>query len=327
MSLVSQPENDIIFSVDQSEHGSRIDQWVASQQPQFSRSYWSEQIKKGNVLLNHSTCLPKIKLKVGDIITIKPASFALCPQTTSQPQMMSLNVIYEDEHILVINKPAGLVVHPGAGNIENTLLNGLLAYHKEAENLPRAGIVHRLDKDTSGIMVVAKSLAAYHKLVQQLQERTIKREYIALVYGHLISGGHIVTEFGRHPKNRLKMAVVSSGKEAITHYAISKQYQYFTLLNVQLETGRTHQIRVHMAHLGHPLIGDPLYGQRLKLPPKHTEELKNYLRAFKRQALHAYRLTLLHPIDNQSLTWVAPIPDDLDSLIKAIEAYGDNSKA
>lgn len=319
-------EKPLVFTVAQNGHGSRIDQWLAVQLPHFSRSHWSEQIKESHILLNNTPCLPKTKIKVGDIISIHPSSVTPTTQVTNQPQEMMLDVIYEDEQILVINKPAGLVVHPGAGNMENTLLNGLLAYHQEGANLPRAGIVHRLDKDTSGIMVVAKTVTSYNNLVRQLQERTIKREYLALVYGHVISGGKIETEFGRHPKNRLKMAVLTSGKEAITYYTVLKHYDFFTFLNVKLETGRTHQIRVHMSHIGHPLVGDPLYGQRLKLPPKHSELLKSQLRTFKRQALHAHRLTLKHPINNKLLTWTAPMPDDLTSLIEEIEATIDNNQ-
>lgn len=312
------------MTVDQSGHGIRFDQWLTKIQPEFSRNHWIEQIRLGHVLLNNAPCLPKTKLKLNDQVQLLPECFLPTTQITNQPQPIDLDIIYEDAHILVINKPAGLVVHPGAGNVDNTLLNGLLNYHRESEHIPRCGIVHRLDKDTTGVMVVAKSVQAYHHLVSQLQKRLIKREYYALVYGHIISGGHIETQFGRHPKNRLKMSVVNSGKEAITDYSIVKQYHYFTLLNVQLETGRTHQIRVHMAHMGHPIVGDTLYGQRLKLPPNHTEGLKHCLQTFKRQALHAHRLSLIHPVTKAPLTLSAPIPEDLKLLTEAIEAYIDN---
>ncbi|WP_367605659.1 RluA family pseudouridine synthase [Legionella sp. W05-934-2] len=322
---MNQPDKSVSLTVDEQGHGCRIDQWIVNNQPQFSRNYWADQIKSGNVLLNDQTCLPKSKLKIDDSVFIKESCFTPKIQLDNIPQSIQLDIIYEDDQILVINKPAGLVIHPGAGNSEFTLLNGLLAYYKESANLPRAGIVHRLDKNTTGIMVIAKTLESYNSLVQQLQQRIIKREYKALVYGHIISGGCIETFYGRHPKNRLKMAVLVSGKEAITHYTVDKQFQHFTLLNVQLETGRTHQIRVHMAHIGHPIIGDTLYGYRLKLPPKHSDLVKNHLQAFKRQALHAFRLTLEHPSSKQTLTWMAPIPDDLKSLICAIEAnYNDN---
>lgn len=322
---MNQPDETMVLIVDQSGHGSRIDQWVANKQPQYSRNFWAEKIKQGLVLLNNAPCLPKTKLKIEDQVILQKECFIGSAQIENKPQDITLDVIFEDSHLLVINKPAGLVVHPGAGNIENTLLNGLLAYHKEAVTLPRAGIVHRLDKDTTGIMVVAKSLEAYNSLIQQLQQRIVKREYYALVYGHIISGGDIETHFGRHPKNRLKMAVLLAGKEAITHYSVAKQFQHFTLLSVQLETGRTHQIRVHMSHIGHPIVGDTLYGQRIKLPPKHTDLVKARLQTFKRQALHAFRLSLIHPISQQPLTWTAPMPDDLNKLIAAIEANIDNN--
>ena len=324
---MNQPDKDILFIVDDSGHGSRIDQWVASLRPEYSRNFWIENIRSGRVLLNGEPCLPKSKLKVSDTIEIQSGCFVSINQLDNQPQDMDLDILYEDDHLLVINKPAGLVVHPGAGNSDSTLLNGLLNHHKEAENLPRAGIVHRLDKDTTGLLVIAKSLIAYTDLVKQLQNRTMKREYKALVYGHIISGDCIETCFGRHPRNRLKMAVVPTGKEAITEYSVNKQFHTFTLLDVQLKTGRTHQIRVHMAHIGHPIVGDALYGKGVKIPANPDDNLKSQLQGFKRQALHAFRLSLTHPTTGEHLTWTAPMPDDLTRLIDSIEANFDNHQS
>jgi 23S rRNA pseudouridine1911/1915/1917 synthase len=230
-------------------------------------------------------------------------------------------VVYEDQHLLVINKPAGLVVHPAAGHADGTLVNALLNYAPEVENLPRAGIVHRLDKDTSGIMVVARSLIAHTSLVEQLQERTMGREYEAVVVGTMTGGATVDAPIGRHPTDRKKMAVVAAGKPAVTHYRLLERFAAHTHIRCKLESGRTHQIRVHMAHVRHPLVGDPAYGGRLRLPKGTTEELREELARFQRQALHARQLTLEHPETGAILTWETPLPADMVQLIAALRKH------
>ena len=241
---------------------------------------------------------------------------------TCLPEDIPLTIVYEDLSLIIINKPAGLVVHPGAGNKNHTLVNALLHHAPQLHDLPRAGIIHRLDKDTTGILVVAKTLPAYTSLARQMQAREIKRHYLGLVQGHLISGGTIDTLFGRHPHNRLKMAVDVGNRQAITHYRVHKHYhEYFTLLNITLETGRTHQIRVHMQHINHPIFGDPLYGKRPKIPTDMPLEIQEKLLSFKRQALHAATLTLTHPEHHESLTFTAELPDDLQTVLTILDEY------
>ena len=233
-------------------------------------------------------------------------------------QPMQLNIIYEDDDILVINKPAGLVVHPAAGNYDNTLVNGLLHYLPALEAIPRAGVVHRLDKDTTGLMVVAKTLQSQTWLVNELKLHNVERQYECLIYGQLISGGTIEQPIGRNPRNRLQMAVVANGKEAVTHYRVNQKYADFTLVDVFLETGRTHQIRVHMNYIKHPIVGDPLYGSRLRIPKGCSEELKETMRRFNRQALHAKCLTLTHPGHKETIQWQAERPEDFTQLVELL---------
>ncbi|MDI9818254.1 MULTISPECIES: 23S rRNA pseudouridine(1911/1915/1917) synthase RluD [unclassified Legionella] len=304
-------------------HGQRVDVVLAQLFPAYSRSQLTNWLKKGAITLNQRECKPKEKVFGGDEIDIAITSSEITEQTLSLPEAIPLNIIYEDEQLLVINKPAGLVVHPGAGNREHTLVNALLYHAPQSQHLPRAGIVHRLDKDTTGLLVIAKTLTAHTSLIRQMQAREIHRQYITLVYGHLISGGEINTFYGRHPRNRLKMAVCTQGREAITHYSIRKQYHDFTLLNVNLLTGRTHQIRVHMAHINHPVVGDPLYGGRLRFPAKVSQELRETLSQFQRQALHAFRLSFLHPETEEELTFEAPLPDDFQLLLEMLETHLD----
>jgi len=242
-------------------------------------------------------------------------------QVTWEAEPITLDIVYEDEHLLVINKPAGLVVHPAAGHADGTLVNALLNYAPEVENLPRAGIVHRLDKDTSGIMVVARSLIAHTSLVNQLQERTMGREYEAVVVGSLTGGATVDAPIGRHPQDRKRMAVVSSGKPAVTHYRLIERFAAHTHVRCKLESGRTHQIRVHMTHVRHPLVGDPVYGGRLRLPKGTTEELRDVLAAFHRQALHARQLTLEHPETGEILSWEVPLPEDMVHLIETLRKH------
>lgn len=237
-----------------------------------------------------------------------------------QAQPLALDIIYEDESLLVVNKPAGLVVHPAAGNREGTLLNGLLHHLPAQEEIPRAGIVHRLDKDTTGLMVVAKTLAAHHSLVRQLQDRTVSREYQAICSGVMTGGGTINADIGRHPRVRTKMAVVTQGgKEAVTHYRIVQKFRDHTHVRVKLETGRTHQIRVHMAHIGYPLVGDPVYAGRPKIPGGASARLLEALRGFSRQALHAGELGLMHPETGDYICWQVELPADMRQLLSVLE--------
>jgi 23S rRNA pseudouridine1911/1915/1917 synthase len=238
-------------------------------------------------------------------------------ETRWRPQSLPLDIVYEDDSVLVINKPAGLVVHPGAGNVDGTLSNALLHHAPELETVPRAGIVHRIDKDTSGLLVVARNLAAQKSLVEQLQARAFDREYEALTQGVMTAGGTVDAPIGRHPVNRLRQAVVPNGKEAITHYRVLEKFRAHTHIRVKLETGRTHQIRVHMAHIHYPLVGDPVYGGRLRIPAGATAELEAALRGFRRQALHAALLGFVHPRSGEFMSWQAPLPEDMVQLLAA----------
>jgi 23S rRNA pseudouridine1911/1915/1917 synthase len=292
--------------------GMRLDQILAKNFPQYSRMRLSQWIKQGQVLVDGQICEPKTKLHGGEYVAIQ----ATVPVSTEDmPQSIPLDILYEDDDLLVLNKPAGLVVHPGAGNTQSTLLNALLHHAPSLQHLPRAGIVHRLDKDTTGLMVVAKSLPAHTGLVAALQAREIQREYLALIGSELIAGGTVDAPIARHPAQRTKMAVDSRGKPAVTHYRCQRRYQGFTLLKVRLETGRTHQIRVHLSHKNYPIVGDALYGWRYKIPPQSSQALQEALRAFRRQALHAERLAFIHPVTGQALEWQTPLPEDFAHLL------------
>ena len=297
--------------------GYRLDQLLAERCPDYSRSRLQHWIKTGRVLLDGQSCRPREKLRGGERILVCPESE---PELRDQGEAMPLDILYEDDWLLVVNKPAGLVVHPAAGNPRGTLLNGLLAHHPALAQVPRAGLVHRLDKETSGLLVVAKTLPAQTALVRQLQARSVKREYRALVQGVMTAGGSIDAPIGRHPVNRLRMAVIESGKPAVTHYRVIRRFRAHTDLRIDLETGRTHQIRVHMAHIRFPLVGDPLYGGRLKLPANAGADLREALSGFRRQALHARRLTLLHPQSGESCIWEAPLPGDMEWLLAVLDA-------
>jgi 23S rRNA pseudouridine1911/1915/1917 synthase len=295
----------------------RLDQVVASLCPQYSRSQLQKWIKSGQVLVDNKPLKPKERLTGGEQIIIHATQEV---QTHSEAEAMPLEIVYEDEAIMVLNKPANLVVHPAAGNWSGTLVNGLLHYNPSLEMLPRAGIVHRLDKDTTGLMVVAKTLAAHSSLVEQLQERDVSREYLALVQRPVIAGGTIDANIGRHHIDRLKMAVIEGGKEAITHYRVEERFRHHTLLRVALETGRTHQIRVHLTANQMPIVGDPLYGGRPRVPAGISEELREALRAFPRQALHATRLGLVHPLTEEDMAWEVPLPEDMALLLDLLRA-------
>lgn len=298
--------------------GERLDRVVAELCPQFSRSQLQKWIKSGDILLNEAKANVRDKVSGGDEITVVPVLEA---KITDLPEAISLDIIFEDEHLIVLNKPPGLVVHPGAGNHNGTLVNGLLAHNPEQKNLPRAGIVHRLDKDTTGLMMVAKTLEAHNALVNQLQERQVKREYLALVSKDVIAGDTIEANIGRHPRDRKKMTVhtTGGGKEAITHYRVEKRLLNHTLLRVNLETGRTHQIRVHLAWKHMPIVGDRVYGGRTKVPANIDEALRVKLQQFNRQALHATRLTIQHPDSGETMTWEVGAPKEMQSLIDSLD--------
>lgn len=292
--------------------GRRFDAVLAELFPEFSRSRLAEWIKSGDALLDGSPARPRDPVRGGETVTLQAV---LETQTHSVPQDIPLDILYQDEQVFVIDKPAGLVVHPGAGNPDGTLVNALLFRDPALAALPRAGIVHRLDKDTSGVMVVARTLEAQTALVEQLSARQVHRQYLAVVVGALVSGGTANAPIDRHPRDRLKMAVREDGRDAITHYRLRERFRAHTALECRLETGRTHQIRVHMAHLRHPIVGDPLYGGPLKLPKGATEALAAELRGFKRQALHAETLEFAHPVSGEPVRATAPVPADLKRLM------------
>ncbi|WP_148861751.1 23S rRNA pseudouridine(1911/1915/1917) synthase RluD [Marinobacter fonticola] len=296
----------------------RLDQAVAELMPEHSRSRIQGWIKDGDLTVNGQVKKPRDKVMLGDRILVSAEPEV---QVTWEAESIDLNIVYEDEHLLVIDKPAGLVVHPAAGHAAGTLVNAILHYAPEVDKLPRAGIVHRLDKDTSGLMVVARSLIAHTSLVNQLQTRTMGREYDAVIIGTVTGGGIVDEPIGRHPNQRKKMAVVGDGKPAVTHYRLAERFPAHTYVRCKLESGRTHQIRVHMSHIRHSLVGDPVYGGRMRLPPGCTPELKEELRKFHRQALHARRLTLVHPQTDEEMTWEAPLPQDMQDLLAALRAH------
>ncbi len=304
-------------------HGLRIDVVLAQLFPEYSRAQLTHWLKDGQILLEKRQVKPKEKVVSGDMIYVNVDLNSMNQRPDhDSPEDIPLEIAFEDEHLLIINKPAGLVVHPGAGNPYHTLVNALLHYYPDNAHLPRAGIIHRLDKDTTGLLLIAKTLVAYTQLIRMMQAREIHRHYMALVYGHIIAGNRIETGYGRHPRNRLKKAVCEDGREAITDYRIKKSYHDFSLLEVTLLTGRTHQIRVHMAHIKHPVLGDPLYGHpRLRVPAGATEALQQALHDLKRQALHAWKLSFIHPMTQEELTVEAALPDDLNSLLTLLDEH------
>ena len=298
--------------------GQRLDVALSEMLPDYSRSKITAWIKSGEALINHKPFKPKDKVNGSEMVEL----------TISQKQNndwvgedIPLNIVFEDEDIIVLNKAIGLVTHPGAGNWSGTLANALLHYEPKLATLDRAGIVHRLDKNTSGLMVVAKNEKSQKYLVEQLQTHSVSREYSAIVYGHMVAGGTIDEAIGRDTKDRVKQAVSSHGKEAVTHYRVIDRYQSHTHVKAILETGRTHQIRVHLSHIGYPLIGDPMYGGKVRFPKKADEVLKEALVSFKRQALHARKLTLTHPTSDELMSWKAPLPEDMLALLDVLNDY------
>ncbi|MDI9238845.1 23S rRNA pseudouridine(1911/1915/1917) synthase RluD [Lysobacter sp. LF1] len=295
--------------------GRRFDAVLAELFPDFSRSRLAAWIKSGDARLDGREVRPRDPVRGGETVTLQAT---LDVQTHSEPEDIALDILFEDEHVIVVNKPAGLVVHPGAGNPAGTLVNALLHHDPSLNTLPRAGIVHRLDKDTSGVMVVARTLQAHTALIEQLSSREVHRQYLAVVVGSLVSGGTADAPIDRHPRDRIRMAVREDGRDAVTHFRLRERFRAHTLLECRLETGRTHQIRVHMAHLKHPIVGDPLYGGPLKLPKGATDDLIATLRGFKRQALHAQTLEFSHPVTGEAVRCTAPVPEDLEQLVNVL---------
>jgi 23S rRNA pseudouridine1911/1915/1917 synthase len=295
--------------------GKRLDRVLAELFPDYSRSRLKRWIEEGCVRIDERQPRPRDIVHGGEAVMITPVTEE---EVSNKPQAIPINIVYEDDDIIVINKQAGQVVHPAAGHRDGTLLNAILHHAPELAEVPRAGIVHRLDKDTSGLLVVARNLKSQKRLVEQLQARSIERYYQAIVTGTVIAGGTVDQPIGRHPVQRQKMAVRERGRQAVSHYRVLERFRAHTLLGIKLETGRTHQIRVHMAWLKHPIVGDPQYGGRPRLPPDSSEALINALQAFRRQALHASRLVLLHPQSSREMRWEAPLPDDMLHLIDVL---------
>jgi 23S rRNA pseudouridine1911/1915/1917 synthase len=305
--------------VDEAHDGKRFDQVLAEIFPDYSRSRLQGWIKKGRALLDGAKVQPRARVKTGQTVDLSPELEVV---SNSVSEAIPLNVVYEDADVIVINKPVGLVVHPGAGNPAGTLMNGLLHLAPELEALPRAGILHRLDKDTSGLLIVARSIAAHTRLVRALEERLIRREYRAVCNDRLTAGETVDAPIGRHRTQRTRMAVTESGRPAVTHYRVLARFAAHTFIAVRLETGRTHQIRVHLAHRQHALVGDQVYGGRLRIPRGSSEVLIETLRSFKRQALHASDLGFEHPVSGEHMQFHAPLPDDLLGLLQAMAEGG-----
>ncbi len=303
--------------------GLRLDQALARMFPEFSRSRLKEWLLMGAITVDGGARRPRDAVVGGELIEMQVQAESL---VRDKPEPITLDIVFEDEHLLVINKPAGLVVHPGAGNPTGTLMNGLLHHAPELEEVPRAGIIHRIDKDTSGLLLVAKTLQAHTILVRHLADRDIARQYLAVCTGVLTGGGTINQPLARHPVDRKRMSVQQKGKPAITHYTVIERYRAFTCVDVKLETGRTHQIRVHFAHRRHALVGDPVYGGRLALPSGASTDLVDVLRRFKRQALHAASLSLAHPETKEVVEFAVPPPADMQRLLDVLrEDARDNS--
>jgi len=296
--------------------GMRLDQCLAEVFPDYSRSKLQTWIKAGRVTINQQLLKPKDKVDGGEQIELDAEAEEVLEY---EAEDIALEIVYEDESIIIVNKPVGLVIHPAVGHWHGTLVNALLNHQPSLKTLPRAGIVHRLDKDTSGLLMVAKTLKAHYSLSTQLQERSITREYLAIVKGWMTAGGTIDEPLGRHPGDRKKNTVREDGKHAVTHYRLEKRFKRHTLVRVKLETGRTHQIRVHMAHIHYPLVGDQVYGGRFQMPANCSAEFEEVLRNFKRQALHATKLGLQHPETDEYCEWELAMPEDMQTLVKALE--------
>lgn len=295
--------------------GMRLDQVLAELFADYSRSKLQTWVKAGRVQVNGLTLKAKDKLVGGETIELDAEAEIVI---TAAPEPIPLEIVFEDDSLLIVNKPAGLVVHPAVGNWNGTLLNALLNHDAHLETLPRGGIVHRIDKDTTGLLMIAKTLQAHNSLTQQLQDRTITREYQAITRGRMTAGGTVDEPIGRDPADRKRYTVRENGKHAVTHYRVGQRFTRHTLVQVKLETGRTHQIRVHMAYIRFPLLGDQVYGGRFQMPPDCSEQLEKELRSFKRQALHAAKLGLQHPVTDEYVEWEQALPEDMTRLLDAL---------
>ncbi len=303
--------------------GLRLDQAAAQLFAEFSRSRLQAWIAAGQLKLNDELANQRDVVKHRDQLNLQ-ANLVLDPGVRAEA--IPLDIVYEDEHLIIVNKSAGLVVHPGAGNTSGTLVNALLHHAPELDALPRAGLVHRIDKDTTGLLVVARTLEAHAVLVEALQQREINREYEAVVRGHLVAGGTIDKPIERDPNDRTRMAIRQGGRESVTHYRVLERFKSHTRLRLKLETGRTHQIRIHMASEKHALVGDPVYGGRLAIPAGTTPALEAMLRGFNRQALHARRLGLVHPATGEVMDWQVPPPADMQALIAALRVDTESAE-
>lgn len=296
--------------------GLRLDQALARMFPEFSRGQLSKWIKAGEVSVDTSQLRPRDSVVGGEQVLI---TTELVKQDDSwTAEAISLDIVYEDDDVIIINKPAGMVVHPGAGNQQGTLVNALLAHAPQLANIPRAGIVHRLDKSTTGLLMVAKTLQAHNSLVAQLQARTVLREYQAIAVGVMTAGGTVDEPIGRHHIDRKRMAVSQTGKPSVTHYRVEQRFRAHTFIRCKLETGRTHQIRVHMAHIRHPLLGDPVYGGRFKQAKGMSQPCRDAIQGFRRQALHAGFLGFEHPSSGEAVSWQADLPKDMQAVLKIL---------
>ena len=303
------------FQLDETYLGQRIDQVAATIWSDFSREKLKQWLKEGHLLVNGNSVKPKYKCEGFELLNLE---VELEAQTRSLPEDIPLDIVYEDDDIIVVNKPVGMVVHPGAGNSSGTLVNALLHHYPKSAELTRAGLVHRIDKDTSGLLVVAKNLEAQFSLSKQLAKKTVYRVYDLIVYGNVIAGGTVDEPIKRHPVDRVKMAVLPGGKDAVTHYNVKERFQHFTRIQARLETGRTHQIRVHFSYIGFGLVGDPVYMPRVRVPAGASELLDETLRGFRRQALHAAELGLKHPRTGEEMLFKAPWPADLATLVDVL---------
>ena len=309
---MSETESRLNAIIPQHLAGRRFDQALAELFPDYSRSRLTAWIRAGAATIDGETAPPRQIVLGGERVALE---VVLEREIGAQAEAIALDIRYEDADLVVVNKPPGLVVHPGAGNPAGTLQNALLHFDPKLAEIPRGGIVHRLDKDTSGLMVVARSMRAHTSLVEQLSERDVHRQYAAIVYGAMVAGGRVDAPIGRHPRDRLRQAVRDDGRDAVTHYRVRERFRAMTLVECRLETGRTHQIRVHMAHVKHPLVGDPQYGGLLKLPKGAGPSLVEALRGFKRQALHADKLEFAHPKTGKPLGIEAELPRDMQRLL------------
>ncbi len=301
--------------------GERIDKALSKLLPEYTRNAIQQWIQQGLALVDGEPVKQKFRLSGGEALEIR---IPYSPDRDCLPEQIDLEILDQDDQIMIINKPSGLVVHPGAGNLNNTLQNGLLHYNPELAKLPRAGIVHRLDKDTTGLMVVAKTEQARQHLIAQLDRREMSRQYLAIVNGVMISGETINRPIGRCRQDRLRMSVTPQGKTAITHFRVKRKYRHHCLVRASLESGRTHQIRVHLSWRGFPIVGDRLYGQRNRLPPGASEPFQRCLQTFPRQALHAEKLTLIHPRNHVEASWRSELPEDMKTLMVQLE--NDNAR-